>query len=137
MRNLLLCLAITTSVVAGLLAIVTPVRADAVITVTTTSDAVASDGLCSLREAIIAANTDSAFSDCPAGSGADTIAVSFAGVGGANAAPGGADFTFATSGLPGSVKSLMSRRDDMSITSEFESLGRNANTLLAESLHLT
>ena len=50
-----------------------PVRADGSITVTTTNDVIANDGLCSLREAIISANTDSAVSDCPAGSGADTI----------------------------------------------------------------
>ncbi len=43
------------------------------ITVTTLSDGIADDGLCSLREAIIAANTDRAFHDCPSGSGADTI----------------------------------------------------------------
>ena len=43
------------------------------INVTTTADAVASDGSCSLREAVQAANTDAAFNDCPAGSGADQI----------------------------------------------------------------
>jgi CSLREA domain-containing protein len=47
-----------------------------VITVTTTADALAADGLCSLREAIIAANTDEAVAGCPAGSGADTIVFS-------------------------------------------------------------
>jgi uncharacterized repeat protein (TIGR01451 family)/CSLREA domain-containing protein len=50
-----------------------PTQADATITVTTTSDAIASGDGCSLREAIIAANTDSELNDCPAGSGADTI----------------------------------------------------------------
>jgi uncharacterized repeat protein (TIGR01451 family)/CSLREA domain-containing protein len=43
------------------------------ITVDTTSDVISSDGFCSLREAIVAANTDSPFQDCPAGSGADTV----------------------------------------------------------------
>ncbi len=43
------------------------------IVVTTTSDIIADDGQCTLREAIIAANTDSSFNDCPAGSGADSI----------------------------------------------------------------
>jgi CSLREA domain-containing protein len=45
----------------------------AVIAVTTNADAVASDGACSLREAVQAANTDTPVSDCPAGSGADQI----------------------------------------------------------------
>jgi VCBS repeat-containing protein len=45
----------------------------ATITVTTLNDVVASDGLVSLREAIAAANTDSAGNDAAAGSGADTI----------------------------------------------------------------
>lgn len=50
------------------------------ITVNTTSMAVANDGQCSLIEAIIAANTDTASGalagECPAGSGADTIVLS-------------------------------------------------------------
>jgi len=48
------------------------VRADT-IGVTTTNDAVPGDGECSLREAIIAANTDNITDACPAGSGADVI----------------------------------------------------------------
>ena len=48
-------------------------RIAAAIVVTTTSDVIAYDGQCALREAIIAANTDSSFNDCQAGSGADTI----------------------------------------------------------------
>jgi len=51
----------------------TPIWAAGPIVVTTTADLIANDGLCALREAVIAANTDSAFSDCPAGNGADTI----------------------------------------------------------------
>ncbi|MCG3159248.1 MAG: hypothetical protein JMDDDDMK_00234 [Acidobacteria bacterium] len=44
------------------------------ITVTTTANAIAADGQCSLREAIINANNDAAtHADCAAGSGADTI----------------------------------------------------------------
>ena len=54
-----------------------PVNASTTIIVTTTSDTVATDGYCSLREAIIAANKDQASSsqpgECPAGSGTDTI----------------------------------------------------------------
>ncbi len=62
--------------VATTVVLVMPAQADSTITVTTTSDVVASDGLCSLREAIVAANTDSAFHGCPAGSGADTVVFS-------------------------------------------------------------
>lgn len=47
------------------------------ILVTTTADSLNTDGFCSLREAVIAANKDIASSgspgECPAGSGADTI----------------------------------------------------------------
>ncbi|MEJ2747874.1 MAG: choice-of-anchor Q domain-containing protein [Anaerolineae bacterium] len=50
-----------------------PNTPDTAIMVTTTNDVIASDGQCALREAIIAANTDSSFNDCPAGSGADSI----------------------------------------------------------------
>ena len=50
------------------------VLADSTITVTTTDENIASDGQCSLREAITNANNDLAtFADCVAGSGADTI----------------------------------------------------------------
>jgi CSLREA domain-containing protein len=47
--------------------------AETIITVTTTTDSITDDNQCSLREAIIAANTDSATGGCPAGSGADAI----------------------------------------------------------------
>ena len=47
------------------------------IVVNTTDDEVNSDGDCSLREAIIAANTDTAVSGCAAGSGADVISIPF------------------------------------------------------------
>ncbi|MFT0788522.1 choice-of-anchor Q domain-containing protein, partial [Synechococcus sp. H55.10] len=49
----------------------------ATITVTTAADVISDDGQCSLREAVIAANTDSALfstaGECIAGSGTDTI----------------------------------------------------------------
>lgn len=45
----------------------------ATITVETTVDADVAEGLCSLREAIIAANTDAPHQECVGGSGADTI----------------------------------------------------------------
>lgn len=43
------------------------------ITVTTTTDELNTDGDCSLREAIVAANTNAAVDACPAGTGADTL----------------------------------------------------------------
>ena len=45
----------------------------AIIAVNTTADENNTDGDCSLREAIIAANTDTAVDACPAGNGADRI----------------------------------------------------------------
>jgi CSLREA domain-containing protein len=51
------------------------VDASSVISVTTTADEITANGACSLREAVLAANTDSAVDSCPAGSGADTIVV--------------------------------------------------------------
>ena len=51
------------------------VAAGTTITVTTAADDTATNGTCSLREAISAANTDHAVDACPAGSGADTIIV--------------------------------------------------------------
>jgi CSLREA domain-containing protein len=53
----------------------TSVRADSTITVNTTDDELNTDGDCSLREAIQAANTNAAVDACTAGSGADTITV--------------------------------------------------------------
>jgi CSLREA domain-containing protein len=54
-----------------------PARAGTTINVNTQLDVRANDGKCSLREAVIAANTDTASgaaaNECPAGSGADTI----------------------------------------------------------------
>jgi CSLREA domain-containing protein len=50
-----------------------PVARAASIGVTTTDDGVAADGNCTLREAIIAANTDTAIDACVAGDGADVI----------------------------------------------------------------
>lgn len=44
-----------------------------ILSVNTVVDASADDGKCSLREAIQAANTDTAVDTCPAGDGADTI----------------------------------------------------------------
>ena len=52
--------------------IFTPAHATSIV-VTTAADIVASDGFCSLREAIQAANTDMAVNECPAGFGSDNI----------------------------------------------------------------
>jgi len=54
---------------------VTPTHAAGVITVTTTSDTIANEGFCSLREAIVAANTNANFNDCvyPGGGPDDVI----------------------------------------------------------------
>lgn len=50
----------------------------ATLTVDTDQDVGALDGVCSLREAILAANTDIAYNDCPAGDGPDRIAFALA-----------------------------------------------------------
>ena len=73
MRKIILPFIFIFLFVIGVLLLIAPAQAASTITVTTTSDIIASDGMCSLREAVIAANTDSPFSDCPGGSGADTI----------------------------------------------------------------
>ncbi len=57
----------------GLVLSTPPVAWAATITVTTTDDELNSDGDCSLREAIAAANGDVATDACPAGNGADNI----------------------------------------------------------------
>jgi len=70
-----LYLVFVAALVAGLALGVTPVPVAyaATITVNTTDDELNSDGDCSLREAIQAANTDAAVDTCLAGSGTDTI----------------------------------------------------------------
>ena len=73
MRKLALYGALVLLSLVGWLILLVSAGALSTITVTTTSDVIASDGLCSLREAVIAANTDAAFSDCPGGSGEDVI----------------------------------------------------------------
>lgn len=74
--------ALTVILVVGALWIMAPIppaRAATTIPVTINSDTVADDGSCSLREAIAAANADTASGssagECPAGSGSDTITV--------------------------------------------------------------
>lgn len=60
---------------AGLAILPTAPAAAAVITVTTLEGEFNTDGDCSLREAIVAANTDQARDACPSGSGLDIVAV--------------------------------------------------------------
>jgi CSLREA domain-containing protein len=50
-----------------------PLQAQTTIIVTTTADDLAVNGNCTLREALVAANTDTAMDGCPAGSDVDTI----------------------------------------------------------------
>lgn len=52
---------------------ISPVGAAATIIVNSTANTIVNDGLCTLREAIIAANTDAAYNGCTAGNGGDTI----------------------------------------------------------------
>jgi CSLREA domain-containing protein len=52
--------------------VVKPVSAASIV-VNSAEDIIADDGVCTLREAIIAANTDAAYNGCAAGNGADTI----------------------------------------------------------------
>ncbi|MBL8045774.1 MAG: CSLREA domain-containing protein [Anaerolineales bacterium] len=67
-------LGLAVAVLAGWLwAAPTQIARAATITVTTTEDENNTDGDCSLREAIRAANTDTTVDACPAGSGTDTI----------------------------------------------------------------
>lgn len=69
---LLLRLALSLVVVIGAL-VVAPQAAARAIAVTTTADDRLNNGNCTLREAILAANTDTAVDACAAGSGADSI----------------------------------------------------------------
>ena len=73
MNRYLCLLCVPLLLLAGVLLLANPVQAATTITVTTTADVIADDGECSLREAVLAANSDSAVGDCPAGSGADMI----------------------------------------------------------------
>ncbi len=75
-RRIVLFLALLMLALSGVLAPVTTARA-ASITVNSNADTQADDGVCTLREAIVAANTDTASGatagECAAGSGADAI----------------------------------------------------------------
>jgi hypothetical protein len=62
---------------AALVALLGSAAGAATITVDTDLDADAADGVCSIREAILAANSDAARNECPAGDGADHIHLAF------------------------------------------------------------
>lgn len=101
-RNMLTLILFAVALIPLLLAVVilaSPARA-ATITVTTIDDELNADGDCSLREALLAANTDAAVDACSAGSGADTITVppglyqlTVSGAGEDNGASGDLDIT--------------------------------------------
>ncbi|MGB3717139.1 MAG: CSLREA domain-containing protein [Candidatus Promineifilaceae bacterium] len=73
--DILFRLTLALSLVADWLLFIGAAAAGSTIIVSTTTDNIATDGYCSLREAIVAANTDSAFNECTAGSGNDTITI--------------------------------------------------------------
>lgn len=89
----------------------------ATITVNSTADTEANDGVCTLREAIKAANTDTASGasggECLAGSGTDTIEFNISGVGPHTISP--------TSALPDITAPV--------IIDGYSQPGANANTL--------
>lgn len=72
-------------IIVGIVIPVSRVSASVTITVNTTADDQANDGACTLREAILASNTDTAsgaaVGECTAGSGADTIEFDISGTG--------------------------------------------------------
>jgi CSLREA domain-containing protein/uncharacterized repeat protein (TIGR01451 family) len=93
-----------------------PRAASSVITVTTTLDDLTDNGNCTLREAIQAANTDTAVDACPAGSGEDVIVLiyhthylSLTGLGEDSNATGDLDISSSlslVSNSPGSVRNI-------------------------------
>jgi len=95
-------------------------EASTTITVDTTADVFVVDGSCSLREAISAANSDSAVDSCPAGGGADTIVL-----------PAG---VYAL-GIPGPNEDA-NASGDLDITSDLTISGSGAGTTIIDGAHL-
>jgi CSLREA domain-containing protein len=91
-----------------------PARAATTLTVTATIDELDVNGTCSLREAVLAANTDTAVDACPAGSGADTISL-----------PAGT-FTLAIVGR----QEEAARTGDLDLTSTVTIVGAGAATII-------
>ncbi len=116
-RNLILGCALALSLMAGWLIFNRQAGAASSIIVTTTDDVIASDSWCSLREAIIAANTDSAFNDCPAGTGKDTITFS-------PALPTPSTF----------VLTLTGSGENNTLTGDLDIVGSSSNTLAINGL---
>ena len=86
------------------------------ITVTTVNDEIASGGLCSLREAITAANTHAVFNECVGGPGVNTISLG----------PGTYQLTILGTG------ELANADGDLNITSSMIISGANASTTIIE-----
>lgn len=98
-----------------------PVHAAGMITVTTTLDQIADDGQCSLREAVIAANTDTATGGCAAGSGADTIVFD-------TSLPAPATFTLTLTG----ANEDASASGDLDLTGILTIQGADANRIIID-----
>lgn len=98
-----------------------PVHAAGTITVTTTLDQIADDGQCSLREAVISANTDTATGGCAAGSGADTIVFD-------TTLPSPAIFTLTLTG----VNEDASASGDLDLTGILTIQGADANRIIID-----
>jgi CSLREA domain-containing protein len=86
----------------------------ATITVNSTDDSLASDGNCTLREAILAANNDTAVDGCAAGSGPDVVVV-----------PAG---TYQLTGPLGGVDEDAGLTGDLDVTDDLELFGAGAGT---------
>ncbi len=92
------------------------VQARTTITVSTTADDTTVNGNCTLREALIAANTDTAVDACPAGNGADTILLS------------GATYTLT---IPGTIEDAAAT-GDLDVTSTVTIRGTGASTTIIQ-----
>ncbi|MCA9927092.1 MAG: DUF11 domain-containing protein [Anaerolineales bacterium] len=113
--------ALTFLLTLSILLIAEPTTAATTITVNTATDTIANDGNCSLREAIIAANSDNAFNGCPAGSGTDTIEF-------APSLPNPTTFLLTTTGK--NEDSAMS--GDLDITEDLTISGLGANSTIID-----
>ncbi len=91
-------------------AVLAPAAASAAtISVTTMTDEISNPGTgCSLREAVLSANTDASVGGCPTGAGSDTITI-----------PAG---TYGTAGLPGSG-------EEFAVTGDLDVRGNDALTI--------
>jgi CSLREA domain-containing protein len=88
----------------------------ATITVNSTADSLATDGNCTLREAILAANSDTAVDACAAGSGPDVVVV-----------PAG---TYSLAGDPSDAGEDAGLTGDLDITDDLELVGAGSAATL-------